>query len=120
MFEWKNDFGVADPTPQLGIALGLRFIRDALKKAGNNYQVTWDNEGKGFLIVKPDNFGGSATGIVFGDFELLQTNPESLADTFETRVQNAIMTLQQSAYTKRVKNNPKAVTGASQGSTPQA
>jgi hypothetical protein len=108
-FEWKGDLGVGDPTPYLGVALGLKFIREAIYTAGNDYICLWDDKQKCFLVIKNEILGRGkrgpvASAIIFSDFELLQTaSPELLADTFETRVKNAIMTLQQSAFGKNVK-----------------
>ncbi len=103
VFEWTNWSGMGDPAPQLGIALGMKVIRDAIKAAGNDYEVLWTDKGKMFIIVKDV---GTATAVSYSDFELMQSpSPEALAESFETRVQNAIMTLQQSAFIKRVRNS---------------
>lgn len=108
-FEWKTDYGAGDPTPQLGIGLGLKFIHNAIKAAGNDYDVLWNDKSKEFIIVNSAiSKDAHATAIVFGDLELLQNgSPEALADAFETKVQNAIMTLQQSAWTKRVRGKAR-------------
>lgn len=95
-FEWKGDHGHMDPSPQLGVALGLKFIRDHLKENELSYTVSWDAKHKAFLIV--GHMPGSeplGTALLFGDRELLAVrSPEELADTFEIRVVNAVNSLE--------------------------
>jgi hypothetical protein len=126
VFEWKTNFG--NVKPDLGIALGLLYIKEHLKEAGlKRYNAYWDDEGKAFVIV--GHLKGKAplaSAIIFNDLETLQNgSPEALADLFESRVMNTVNSVELALLgkietTSHATNNPKAVTGASQGSTPQA
>ena len=94
-FEWKSDFGTAKP--DLGLALGLKYIRDYLKEAElSHFGVHWNDECKAFIIVGSMNdCAPLATAIVFGDLETLQNGtPEAMADLFESRVMNAVNSLE--------------------------
>jgi len=99
LFKWKSDFGTVKP--DLGIALGLKYIRDALKEAKLPYTAYWDDDGKGFVIVGTQRKSATfppqvlATAIVFGDLETLQNgSPEAMVDLFESRVINAVNSLE--------------------------
>jgi len=124
VFEWKTNFG--NVKPDLGIALGLKLIRDYLKEAGlPKYKAYWDDDGKAFVIV--GHLKGKAplaSAIIFNDLETLENgSPEAMADLFESRMVNTINSVELALLGKITPygtNNPKAVTGASQGSTPQA
>jgi hypothetical protein len=112
MFEWGKDLGYRDFTPELGVVLGLYYIKGFIHREGGNYEVTWNATNKCFVVTKIVEWKtGSrceATPIMFGDFELLQNgSPEAIFDIFEARVRNAMMTLQQSAYVKSVKRKNK-------------
>lgn len=99
VFEWKTDHG--NVKPDLGIALGLKYIRDTLKEAALPYTAYWDDDGKGFVIVGTQRKSATfppqvlATAIVFGDLETLQNgSPEAMVDLFESRVINAVNSLE--------------------------
>jgi len=90
-FEWKTNFG--NVKPDLGIALGLAYIRDHLKEGGlTNYRAYWDDEGKAFVIVGHMKGKAPLAGaITFTDLETLQNgSPEAMADLFESRVVNTV------------------------------